>query len=188
MAKPCHADDIEARQVNQPTASFRVRLCRRMIRRHIVAMPQFTDDLLLYRLPAGYYVEFDPPLEGEAVDELLMVSARTGSSTRPAPGLHCDCLPSRARHNLPGQTFQMPPGFSPGSDCIRQRFRGVNVDHGPSPGLRHPLEENGRFADKPSALLANSTPKNSGVGGVMFNWRAAITPQPSDRGRLALPR
>ncbi len=35
-------------------------------------MLQFTDDTLLRRQPAVDHVEFDPTLEGEAVDELLM--------------------------------------------------------------------------------------------------------------------
>jgi len=168
MAKP--AMPLTSKPGKSRTSGFvRVRLCRRMMCRSLVARLQFTDDLLWHRQPAGDHVEFDPPLEGEAVDELLMLNTRTGSSTRPAPGLHRHRLPSRARRNLPGQTFQMPLCFSPGADCFRQRFRSVNVDHGPSPGLRHPLEENGLSADKPSALVANSTPENSGVGSAIFD-------------------
>jgi hypothetical protein len=41
-----------------------------MMHRRIVAMLEFTDDLLLHRVPAGHHVELDPALEGEAVNEL----------------------------------------------------------------------------------------------------------------------
>jgi len=40
-------------------------------------MLQFTDDPLLHRQPAVDHFEFDPTLECEAVDELLMASTRT---------------------------------------------------------------------------------------------------------------
>lgn len=101
MAKAFHVDDIEARQVNQPAASFRVRLCRRMMYRWLVARLQFTDDLLLHRQTPGNDVEFDPPLEGKAVDELLIVNSEVGSSAIPAPGIHRRRLSPGARHNLP---------------------------------------------------------------------------------------
>jgi len=99
-------------------------------------MLQLTDHSLLNRQPAVDHVQFDPTLEGEAVDELLMASTRTRSATRSPPGFHRRRLPSRARSDLPGQTFQMPLDLSPGDDCFRQRFRSADVDHGPSPELR----------------------------------------------------
>ncbi|WP_323688361.1 hypothetical protein [Rhizobium sp. AN69] len=39
------------------------------MQRSLVAMLQFTDDTLLHGQPAADHVEFDPMLEGEAVDE-----------------------------------------------------------------------------------------------------------------------
>ncbi len=59
-------------------------------------MLQFTNDPLLHRQPAVDHVEFDPTLEGEAVDELLMASTRTRSAARSPPGFHCRRLPFRA--------------------------------------------------------------------------------------------
>lgn len=55
--------------------------------RWLVARLQFTDDLLLHRQTPGNYVEFFPPLEGKAVDELI-VNLEAGSSAIPAPGIH----------------------------------------------------------------------------------------------------
>ncbi len=122
-------------------------------------MLQFTDDTLLHRQPAADHVEFDPTLEGEAVDELLMASTTTRSATRSAQGFHRRRLPSPARCNLPGETFQMPLDLSPVDDCFCQRFRNADIDHRPSPGRRRPMKEDGLSTDKPSALLANSTPE-----------------------------
>lgn len=85
-------------------------------------MPQLTDDLFLHRQTAGNDVKFDPPLEDKAVDELLMISTRAGSSTGPAPGLHCCRLPSGARRNLAGQTFQMTLGLSPAPIAFASGF------------------------------------------------------------------
>ncbi|MDH7809543.1 hypothetical protein P3T33_004703 [Rhizobium sp. AN67] len=103
-----HADDIEAGQVQHQRLRLRACLCRRTMQRSLVAMLQFTDDTLLHGQPAADHVEFDPMLEGEAVDELLMASTTTRSATRSAPGFHRRRLPFRARCNLPGETFQMP--------------------------------------------------------------------------------
>lgn len=146
-------------------------------------MLQFTDDTLLHRQPAADHVEFDPTLEGEAVDELLMASTTTRSATRSAPGFHRRRLPSRASYNLPGETFQMPLDLTPGDDCFRQRSRSADVDHRPSPELRQPMKEEGLWTDRPSALVANSTPEKSGVGAVMFDWETAVMLRPSDRSR-----
>ncbi|QXC52388.1 hypothetical protein KHC17_24650 (plasmid) [Agrobacterium salinitolerans] len=141
---------------------FRVCLCRRMMRRSLIAMLRFTDDALLHRQLAVDHVEFDPTLEGEAVDELLMANTWTRSATRPAPGFYCCRLPSRARCILPGQTFQMSLDLSPGDDCFCQRFRSPDADNRPSPKLRQPMKEDGPSTDKPSAPVANSTPEKSG--------------------------
>lgn len=122
-------------------------------------MLQFTDDTLLHRQPAVDHVEFDPTLEGEAVDELLMASTRTRSATRSPPGFYRRRLPSRARSDLPGQTFQMLLDLSPDDDCFRQRFRSADFYHGLSPELRQPMKEDGLSTDKP---VANSTPENRG--------------------------
>lgn len=154
-----HADDIEAGQVQQQRLRVRSCLCRRMMQGSLVGMLQFTDGALLHRQPAVDHVEFDQMLEGEAVDELLMASTRTRSATRSPPGFHCRRLPSRARSNLPGQTFPLPLDLSPGDDCFRQRFRSADVDHGPSPELRQPMKEGGLSTDEPSELVENSTPK-----------------------------
>lgn len=178
-----HADDIEAGQVQHQWLRFRACLCRRTMQRSLVAMLQFTDDTLLHGQPAADHVEFDPMLEGEAVDELLMASTTTRSATRSAPGFHRRRLPSRARCNLPGETFQMPKDLSAVDDCFCQRFRSAVVDHGPSPGLRQPMKEDGLSTDKLSAPVANSTPEKSGVGAVMFDWETAVTLRPSDRSR-----
>lgn len=59
------------------------------------------DDLLLHRQPAGDHVEFDPALEGKAVDDLPMVETVTGPAPRAAPDLHRGRLSSGARRNLP---------------------------------------------------------------------------------------
>ncbi|MDH0117811.1 MULTISPECIES: hypothetical protein [Rhizobium/Agrobacterium group] len=40
-------------------------------------MAQFTDVTLLRRQPAVDHIEFDPTLEGEAVDKLLMADTWT---------------------------------------------------------------------------------------------------------------
>lgn len=72
MAKPAHTDDIRAGKPIAITILSRVCLCWRMMRRSLVAMLQFTDDALLHRQPTVDHVEFDPTLEGEAVDKLLM--------------------------------------------------------------------------------------------------------------------
>ncbi len=40
-------------------------------------MLRFTDDALLHRQLAVDHIEFDPTLEGEAVDELLMANTWT---------------------------------------------------------------------------------------------------------------
>ena len=40
-------------------------------------MLQFTDDTHLRRQPAVDHIEFDPTLEGEAVDKLLMADTWT---------------------------------------------------------------------------------------------------------------
>ena len=125
-------------------------------------MLQFTDNPLLHRQPAVDHVEFDPTLEGEAVDVFLRTSTWTRSATRPAPGFHCRRLPSRARCNLPVETFEMPLDLSPGGDCFRQRFRSTDVDHRPSPGLRRPMKGDGLSPDTPSPLVANATPENRG--------------------------
>lgn len=109
-----------------------------MMHRLGVATLEIADDLLFHRQPAGDHVEFDPTLEGEAVDELMMASTRTRSATRPAPGFHCRRLPSRARCNLPGETFQMSLDLSPIDDCFCQRFRSADIDHCPSPGFGGP--------------------------------------------------
>lgn len=93
-----------------------------MMQRSFVAMLQFTDDPLLHRQPAVDHVEFDPTLEGEAVDELLMASTRIRSVNRSPPRFHRCRLPSLARSDLPGQTFQMPLDLLPGADCFRQPF------------------------------------------------------------------
>lgn len=178
-----HADDIEAGQVQHQWLRFRACLCRRTMQRSLVAMLQFTDDTLLHSQPAADHVEFDPMLEGEAVDELLMASTTTRSATRSAPGFHRRRLPSRARCNLPGETFQMPKDLSAVDDCFCQRFRSAVVDHGPSPGLRQPMKEDGLSTDKLSAPVANSTPEISGVGAAMFDWKTAVTLRPSDRSR-----
>lgn len=146
-------------------------------------MLQFTDDALLHRQPAVDHVEFDPTLEGEAVNELLHAGTTTQSATRSAPGFHRRRLSSRARFDLPGHSFQMPLDLSTGDDYFRQRFRSADVDHGPSPGLRQPVKEDGLSTDKQSALVANSTPENSGVGAAMFDWETAVTLRPSDRSR-----
>jgi len=52
-----------------------------MMQRSLVVMLQFTDDPLLHRQPAGDHVEFDPTLEGEAADELLLIEPRPCSAT-----------------------------------------------------------------------------------------------------------
>lgn len=137
----------------------------------------------MHRQPAVDHVEFDPTLEGEAVDELLMASTTTRSATSSVPGFHRRRLPSRARSDLQGQTFEMPLGLSPGDDCFRQRFRSADVDNGPSPELRQPVKEDGLSTDKPSALVANFTPDKSGVGAAMFDRETAVTLPPSDRSR-----
>lgn len=149
----------------------------------LVAMLQFTDHPLLHRQPAVDHIEFDPTLEGESVDELLMASTRTRSATRSPPGFHRRRLPSRARCNLPGQAFEMPLGLTAGADCFRQRFRGVDIDHCPIPRLRQPIKEDGLSTDRPSAPVAHSTPEKSGVGAAMFDWETTVTPRPSDRSR-----
>jgi hypothetical protein len=63
----------------------------------------------------------------------------------------------------------MPLDLSPDDDCFRQPFRSADVDHGPSPELRQPMKEDGLPTDKPSAMVANSTPEKSGVVGSMFD-------------------
>ena len=146
-----------------------VRLCHRMMHRLGVATLEIADDLLFHRQPAGDHVEFDPTLEGEAVDELTMASTRTRSATRPAPGFHCRRLPSRARCDLPGETFQMSLDISSVVDCFCQRFRSADVDRGPSPELRQPMKEDGLPTDKPSAPVAKSTPEKSGAVASMFD-------------------
>lgn len=138
-------------------------------------MPQFADDLLLHRQPALEHVEFDPTLEGEAVDNLVMVSLRIRSATRSPPGLHRLRLRCLARPNLPGRTFNLPLYLSPGDDCFRQRLRRADVDHGPSLRFRQPMKQDGLSTDRPPALVANSTPEKSGVGAAMFDWETAVT-------------
>jgi hypothetical protein len=49
--------------------------------------------------------------------------------------------------------------LSPVDDCFCQRFRSADIDHRPSPGRRRPMKEDGLSTDKPSALVANPTPK-----------------------------
>ena len=112
-----------------------------------------------------------------------MASTTTRSATRSAPGFHRRRLPSRARSDLPGQTFQMPLDLSPVDDRFCQRFRSADIDHCPSPGRRRPMKEDGLSPDKPSALVANPTPEISGVGAAMFDWKTAVTLRPSDRSR-----
>ena len=71
------------------------------------------DDLLLHRQPAGDHVEFDPALEGKAVDDLPMVETGTGPAPRAAPDLYRGRLSPGARRNLTGQTIEMPLGLAP---------------------------------------------------------------------------
>jgi hypothetical protein len=87
-----------------------------------VAWLGFIGKLLLYRQPAGDGVEFEPPFEGEAIEQLLMVKTGAGSATCPAPDLYRYRLPSGPRRNLPGETIQMPQGLAPCADCLRQRL------------------------------------------------------------------
>lgn len=181
MAKPIMPTTSKAGHVQHQRLRFRACLCRR--ERSFVAMLQFTDDTPLHRQPAVDHVEFDPTLEGEAVDELLMACTTARSATRSPPGFHRRRLPSRARCNLPGETIQMPLDLSPVYDCFCQRFRSADINHRPSPGRRRPMKEDGLSPDKLAALVANSTPKISGVGAAMFDWKTAVTLPPSDRSR-----
>ncbi len=50
-------------------------------------MLQLTDHSLLHRQPAVDHVQFDPTLEGEAVDELLMASNEDSIGDSLASGL-----------------------------------------------------------------------------------------------------
>lgn len=76
-------------------------------------------DMLIHRQSASDHVNLSPMLDGEAVDELLMVNARTRSAPRPAPDPHHCRLSSGARRNLPHQTIEMPLGLASGADCFR---------------------------------------------------------------------
>ena len=80
------------------------------------------DDLLLHRKPAGERVEFDPALEGKAVDELPMVETGTGSAPRAASDLHRGRLSAGARRNLTGQTIEIPLCLAPGADAFASGF------------------------------------------------------------------
>lgn len=102
MAKPALPAATKPNKSSSRTL-FAVCLWRRMMYRALVARLQFTDDLILRRKPAGNDLEFDPPLEGEAADKLLMANTRAGSLTRRTPDLHRRRLPSRVRHRLPAR-------------------------------------------------------------------------------------
>ena len=52
-----------------------------MTHRLMVATLKIADDLLFHRQPAGDHIEFDPTLEGEAADELLLIEPRPCSAT-----------------------------------------------------------------------------------------------------------
>lgn len=106
-------------------------------------MLERVDDLFLHDQPACERVEFDPAFKGQTIGKLLMIETRAGSATRPAPDLHRNCLPSGTRRNLPGQTIKMPLGLSPCDDCLRQRSRSQDIDHGTSPRPRKPTKEDG---------------------------------------------
>ncbi|AHG50250.1 hypothetical protein RLEG12_01190 (plasmid) [Rhizobium leguminosarum bv. trifolii CB782] len=140
-----------------------------MAHKSLVSMPRLTDDLLLHSQPAHDHVEFAPPLEGKAVDELLMISTRAGSSTSPAPGLHRRRLSSAPRRNLPWQTFQMPLGLLPGADAFASGFETPMSIATPPAGFASRRRKIGLSADNESVLLANSTPENSGVACAMFD-------------------
>ncbi|UXT85258.1 hypothetical protein [Agrobacterium tumefaciens] len=72
MAKPTMTMTL-SRVGHRQILSPRVLLYRRMQHRLAVAMLERPDDLLLHRQPAGDRVEFDPALEGKAVEELPML-------------------------------------------------------------------------------------------------------------------
>ena len=68
-----------------------------MLHRLAVAMLERPDDLLLHRQPAGDRVEFDPALEGKAIDELPTVEAvKDRRRTRLRSFTVVACLPARA--------------------------------------------------------------------------------------------
>ncbi|MCD2184867.1 hypothetical protein [Rhizobium sp. GN54] len=76
MAKPTMPTTSKP-DVQHQRLLIRVCLCRRMMRRSLIAMLQFADDGFLHRQPVVDHVDFDPTLEGEAVNELLVANTWT---------------------------------------------------------------------------------------------------------------